>query len=193
MEPSVPVTELLRAMGEGEASASEELLQRLQGELRSLARAQLKRAPVGETWQPTALLNEAWLRMVGRDDAAWENRRHFFFVAARAMHDILVEEARRRATSKRGGGWTRHDLETLEIPTDARAEDLVALDEALTRLEGRDARAAEVVRLRFFAGLSEREVAAALDVSLSTVQREWRYARVRLLSDLLGDQATVEE
>jgi len=189
----VPVTELLRAMGEGEPSASEELLRRLQGELRQLARAQLRTAAVGDTWQATALVNEAWLRMVGRDGEAWENRRHFFFVAARAMHDVLVEEARARATKKRGAGWTRQDLESLEIPTSARAEDLLALDEALRNLEESDPRAAEVVRLRFFAGLGEREVAAALDVSLATVQREWRFARVRLLSDLLGDQPTVSE
>ena len=148
---------------------------------------------MGETWQPTALVNEAWLRMVGRDDAAWESRRHFFFVAARAMHDVLVEEARRRATAKRGGGWTRGDLEALAIPTDARAEDLLALDEALGNLERGDPRAAQVVRLRFFAGLGEREVAAALGVSLATVQREWRFARVRLLADLLGDQPSVAE
>ena len=193
MEAPVPVTELLRAMGQGEAAASDELLRRLQGELRQLARAHLRNAAVGETWQPTALVNEAWLRMVGRDDEDWENRRHFFFAAARAMHDIVVEEARRKATKKRGGGWARHDLEALEIPTDARAEDLLALDEALQRLEDGDARAAQVVRLRFFAGLGEREVAAALDVSLATVQREWRFARVRLLSDLLGDQSTVSE
>ena len=97
-----PGRELLR----GEFTASYSVLQPVvKDELRQLARAQLKKAVVGETWQPTALVNEAWLRMVGRDEEAWENRRHFFFAAARAMHDILVEEARRRATKKRGGGW----------------------------------------------------------------------------------------
>jgi len=190
MDPAVPVTELLQAMGEGKSAASEELLRRLQGQLRGLAQAQLRGVNAGHTWQPTALVNEAWVRMVGKSESAWENRRHFFFVAARAMHDVLVEQARRGATRKRGGGWTRRDLESLEIPAEAPAEDLLALDEALARLERRDARAAEIVRLRFFAGLSESETAAALEISERTVRREWRYARALLLADLVGEDGS---
>jgi len=124
--------------------------------------------------------------MLGREAPAWENRRHFFFVAARAMHDILVEEARRKAAGKRGGGWKRVDAKELETAIEAPSASLLALDEALQRLEADEPRMAEIVRLRFFAGLTEQETASAMEVSERTVRRHWRYARSRLYRDLMG-------
>lgn len=181
----MPVTVLLRAIEDGDGSASEELYRRLQEELRGLARVQLDKAGLGNSWQPTALVNQAWLRLAKREQLAAASRRHFFFTAARAMHDVVVEEARKRSSVRRGGRWKREDLELVDIPMDVPAESLLALDEAFDRLERHDSRCAEVVRLRFFAGLSEEEVAGVLEISLRTVQRDWRYARVRLMSELL--------
>lgn len=178
------VTQLLRAMGEGDTAASDELLRTVYGELRRVARSQMRGAASGETLQPTALVNEAYLRLVGRQPTEWKSRRHFFFVAARAMHDILVEEARRKASRRRGGDWRRADAENLQVAIEAPAEDMLALAEALERLEAEDERKAQVVRLRFFAGLSEEETADVLGVHARTVRREWRFAKARLFREL---------
>ncbi len=178
------VTRLLRAAEEGEPGASDALLGAIHDELRQLARGQLRRAPSGETLQVTALVNEAYLRLLGRERPDWSNRRQFFFHAARAMHDVLVEEARRKASRKRGGDWKRADPARLDVACDARSEDLLALSEALGRLEKDDPRKAEIVRLRFFAGLSEEETAEVLGVAARTVRREWRYIRARLYREL---------
>ncbi len=174
-------------MGRGDGAAEEELLERLYAELLSLAKRQMRHASPGQTLQPTALVHEAYLRLAGEPGQDWKNRKHFFFVAARAMHDVVVERARRRARKKRGGDRTRVDLNHLEVAFDASPEDVLALDEALCRLEEHLPRAAQIVRLRFFAGLTEEETAAALELSPSTVAREWRLARARLQRDLLGE------
>jgi len=182
--PDPSVTRLLQAMERGDVGASDELLRTVYDELKRLSRSHVRRTPVGETLQPTALVNEAYLRLVGQEVSDWSSRRQFFFVAGRAMHDILVEEARRKASRKRGGDWKRADAEQLEIAFEAPAEDMLALDDALQRLEADDPRKAEVVRLRFFAGLTEEETAKVLGVAARTVRREWRYIRARLFREL---------
>jgi len=186
-DPSV--TQLLQAMGAGDVGAGDELLRRLYTELKDIARRQLRATPPGQTLQATALVNEACLRLLGKQERSWENRRHFFFTAARAMRDIVVEGARRKAAAKRGGGLHRIDVDRLEIAIDAPAEDMLALDEALKQLEQDHPRLAEIVQLRFFAGLSEEETARALDLSTRTIRRDWRFIRARLYRDLGGESA----
>ena len=178
------VTELLRAANAGEAGAPERLLRAVYDELRQLARAQLARLPPGKTLQPTALVNEAWLRLAGKQADDVTTRRDYLFVAARAMRDILVEDARSKAALRRGGQWQRVDLANLQVATEAPPEELLALDEALAILEQKDERRARVVHMRFFAGLSEQETALALDLSLRTVRRDLRFARLWLFEQL---------
>lgn len=189
-DPVSPVTRLLRAVSGGDPLARERLLRTVYDELRQLARLQIARGPSSPTLGATALVNEAYVRLLGRERPDWENRRHFFFAAARAMRDVLVDEARRKAAQSRGGGWTRIDLETVELALDTPPETILSLDEALTRLEAQAPEQAELVRLRFFAGLSEGEAAAVLGVSKRTVSRSWQFARAWLyaeLSDLPAD------
>lgn len=178
-DPDPPVTALLQAIEAGDEEARERLFERLYGELRQVAGRQIAGGPARATMQATALVNEAFLKLVGKAGMG-ENRRHFFFAAARAMRDVLVEEARRRSARRRGGDWGRLSLEDLEVGLDTPAEQLLALDEALERIEAEEPRRADVVRLRFFAGLSEEETAEALGVSVRTVSRDWGRARADL-------------
>ena len=181
------VTRLLQEMEAGSKHAGSELLQAIYSELRTVAAREMNHIAVGETLQPTALVNEAYLRLVGKGQTDWKSRRHFFFVAARAMRDILIEEARRKATRKRGGDWKRADASQLQLAIESPADDLLALDEALERLEKDDPRKAQIVQLRFFAGLNEEETASALGVHARTIRREWKYIRVRLFEELSTD------
>jgi len=156
-------------------------------ELRTLARAQLRRERADHTLQPTALVHEAWLRLLGDDRPPWTDRRHFFRAAAEAMRRILVEHARKRNRLKRGGRQVRVELGAGNEPAGWDDLDgLLALDEAIRRLESQDPQAAEVVRLRFFAGLSVEEAAAATGLSERTVKREWAFARAWLYDALAG-------
>lgn len=186
------MTELLRAAGAGDRAASESVLAAIYGELKRLARAQLGRLAPGQTLQPTALVNEAWLRLAGREAHDFASRDEFLSYAARAMRDILVEEARRKATSKRGGHWRRADPGLLATAAEAPPDDLLALDEALTALESSEPRKARIVQLRFFAGLTEEETARTLQVSDRTVRREWRFARAWLFERLAGSDGGLE-
>lgn len=179
------VTRLLQAMRRGEHGANEDLLRRVYAELRAIAGARLRDKP-SHTLQPTALVHEAYLRLIDRAGTTWENRRHFFFAASRAMHDVMVEQARRRAALERGRGWKRSPLEDLLLVVEDPGIDVLALDEALTRLARTHPRKAELVQLRFFGGLSTDEVAEILGVSRRTVEREWRFVRARLYLDLAG-------
>ncbi len=179
-DESTKITVLLQAIGGGDDSARERLFELLYGELRGMARGEIAKGPARATIQPTALVNEAYLRLLGRQLPDWENRRHFFFVAARAMRDVLIEQARSKAALRRGGEWKRQELEGIEPTLLTPAEDLLALDEALNTLESEDERKADVVRLRFFAGLGEDEIADALGISKRTVSRSWSQARARL-------------
>ena len=178
------VTELLQAIGRGQAGADDTLLRRIYEELREIAGRQMAKTPAGQTLHPTALVHEAYVRLLGGGDPGWENRRHFFFTAARAMHDVLVEAARRKASMKHGGAMKRWDVDELVLAIEAPADDMLALDEALQRLEREDPRKHELVQLRFFAGLTAKEAAEVLDVSLRTVERDWRYIRGRLHKEL---------
>ena len=143
----------------------------------------LKEKP-GQTIQPTALVHEAYMRVIGNEDPGWDGRGHFFAAAARAMRNILVDEYRRKGALKRGGGRRRLDLDEGDLAIESPQEDLLALDEALTRLERDDPRKGRIVNLRYFAGLSTEETAAALDVSVGTIEREWRYIKAWLRTQL---------
>lgn len=165
--------------------AWERLLPLVYDELRQLAAAQMRAERGEHTLQPTALVHEAFLRLVGDTSMAWSSRRHFFGAAAQAMRRVLVDHARKVRAAKRGGDAEREPLTGMQVEAAADAERVLALNEALDTLEAEDARAAEVARLRHYAGLSVAETAAALEVSERTVMREWTFARARL-SELLG-------
>jgi RNA polymerase sigma factor (TIGR02999 family) len=188
---SGPVTQLLEAASRGEAKAAAELLPLVYSELRNLARILMAKVPPGNTLQPTALVHEAYLRLVGEEDPGWKGRGHFFGAAAQAMRQILVEQARRKARRKHGGGQQRVDLDDVHLSVEPTCPDILALDEALSGLEADDPRAAQVVMLRFFAGLTIEEIAAVTELSVSTIEREWRFARAFLHSQLADvDRAT---
>jgi len=177
------VTEVLAAMARGEADAAERLLPLVYSELKGLARARMARERPGQTLQPTALVHEAYLRLVG-DGVRWESRAHFFGAAAQAMRRILVERARRVARLKRGGGAERITLDDAAASVTPRSEDLLALDQALDRLAEHDRVMADVVMLRYFAGLTVTETAEALGTSERTVYRQWTAARAWLRHQL---------
>src|SRR5215510_10473053 len=183
------VTQILHAIAEGDPSAASQLLPLVYDELRKLAAHRLAHQAPGQTLQPTALVHEAYLRLVGDPGGSdWDNRGHFFAAAAEAMRRILVEDARRKGRRKRGGGLTRLDLDAAEqVAGPEVREDLLALDEALTKLASVDPQAAELVQLRYFAGLSIPEAAKALGVSPRTADRLWAFARVWLLREVGGD------
>ena len=190
--PQESITELLAAVGEGAPDAGSRLWSRVYDELHAMARQQMVKEPSGQTLQPTALVHEAYLRLIAGEPPDWENRRHFFGAAARAMRRIRVDAARRRLRSKRGGGRQRVPFSDLELTFDQDSASLLAIDEVLRRLEARDPRQAEVVLLRYFAGLSVEETARTLRVSPTTVEGDWRYARAWLHRELSrGDTSLV--
>lgn len=175
------VTRILGAIEDGESGASEKLLPLVYDELRRLAAQRLNRDSPEQTIQPTALVHEVYLRLVGVEGGQhWNSRGHFFAAAAQAMRRILVENARRKRSLKRGGELNRADVELESLPADALDVDLVALDEALGKLAAKDARKARLVELRFFSGLTLEQAADALGVSPATAQRDWIFARAWL-------------
>jgi len=174
------VTALLRAWSAGDRTAIDQLVPLLHAELKRIARRYMSRERHGHTLQPTALVNEAYLRLVDSSRVRWQNRAHFFTLAARLMRRILVDAARSRSNLKRGGDLHRTTLDDALLVSAHPDPDLVALDEALVALAAVDPRKAQVVELKFFGGLSEQEIAQALDVSLDTVQRDWKTARAWL-------------
>jgi RNA polymerase sigma factor (TIGR02999 family) len=184
--PATP-TDLLRAWANGEREAFDRLVPLVDGELHRLAERYLRGERPGHTLQPTALVNEAYLRLVDLDRMDWADRAHFFAMAARTMRRILVDHARARDSEKRGGGAPRVSLALAEDVAREPEAHLVELDDALRRLEAIHPRKAQVVELRFFAGLSLEETGAALRVSVDTVKRDWRFAKLWLLRDLAGD------
>jgi RNA polymerase sigma factor (TIGR02999 family) len=187
VEQSVaPLTALLQAAEKGNSQAAADLLPLVYDELRRLAQAYLAKIPPGNTMQATALVHEAYARMVGTQDPGWQGRRHFFGAAARAMRNILVDQARSKATRKRGRHLKRVDLDAAAVIMPA-SEDVLALNEALSRLEQSDPRKAELVMLHHFAGLTMAEAAEAMGVSLSTAEREWRFTRALLYEQLIDE------
>jgi RNA polymerase sigma factor (TIGR02999 family) len=178
------VTRLLQELG-SRHDAAEQLLPLVYDSLQSIARARLRRERPGHTLQATALVHEAYVRLVGSPPASWRDRAHFLGVASEAMRRVLIDHARRHRSHKRGAGRLPVQLEHLDLADPADLEEVMALDEALGVLEREDARAAEVVKLRFFTGLSIEQAAEALGVSARTVAREWAFARARLF-ELLG-------
>ncbi len=187
-EPKGPITRVLIAASQGDERAASELLPLVYGELRKLARSRMAKVPPGNTLQPTALVHEAYIRLVGATDPKWNGRGHFFAVAAEAMRQILVEQARRKSSLKRGGDQKRLDVDDVDVAVDAPVEDMLALDQALSRLEADDPRKADIVKLRYFAGLTREETAAALGVSVRTVDYDWRYIVARLHRDMTTDE-----
>src|SRR3954464_6283307 len=186
------VTQILSAIEQGDSSAAERLLPLVYDELRKLAAQKLAREKPGQTLQATALVHDASLRLIGTADPGWNSRGHFFAAAAEAMRRILVEKARRKRTEKHGGLLERQDLDDVDIAAPAPSEDLLALDEALAKLEAEDPIKAQLVKLRYFAGLTEEDAASALGISRATVQRHWRYAKAWLHSELRGTGAPGE-
>lgn len=187
MPPSEEVTQLLVAWSQGDQSALEKLVPLVYDELYRLAKRYMGRERAGHTLQTTALVNEAYLRMVDLKRVRWQNRAHFFAISAQVMRRILVDFARSRNYQKRGGGAQQVTFdEALEVATEQSA-DLVALDDALTALAALDPRKSQVVELRFFGGLSVDETAHVLNVSPDTVMRDWKMAKVWLLREMSGE------
>src|SRR4029078_4902965 len=184
------VTQILSQIEQGDPSASEQLLPLVYQELRKLAAAKLAHEKPGQTLQATALVHEAYLRLVNVEKAQrWESRGHFFAAAAEAMRRILVDNARRKRAEKHGGRLARQELDDVDIAAPSPSEDLLALDEALAKLEAEDPVKAQLVKLRYFAGLTEDDAASALGLSRTSVQRYWRYAKAWLHGELRGAEA----
>ena len=174
------ITLVLQAVGRGDKQASEDLLPLVYEELRRLAAARMAKETAGQTLQPTALVHEAWLQLVGEGGRNWQNRAHFFGAAADAMRRILIDNARRKAALKRGGGQSRVDIEDLQINAATPDECVLLINEALEWLEAENPERARIVTLKFFGGLTNEEVAESLGVSLRTVVREWTCAKITL-------------
>lgn len=186
MESDAPAqfTRVLEAATRGDSQAAGELLPLLYSELHRLAHSYMNRQAAGHTLQTTALVHEAYVRLVGKEDPGWNGRGHFFGAAAQAMRQILIDQARRKAALKRGGGQRAVQLDSIELEIQPPSEDILALDEALTELERADPRKAKLVLLHHFAGLTMAETAAALGISLPTAEREWRFTRTLLFTKL---------
>jgi RNA polymerase sigma factor (TIGR02999 family) len=180
------VPSLLTALSQGDPHAASELLPLVYNELRRLAAHRLAHEAPGQSLQPTALVHEAYLRLVGGGEQHWNGRGHFFAAAAEAMRRILIETARRKKRIKHGGGRQRVELDEIDLPVGTTPEELLALDEALGKLALEDPPAAEVVKLHFFAGLTMDETAAALGVGRSTAYRQWTYAKAWLHTAVRG-------
>lgn len=167
--------------------AAEELLPLVYEELRKLAVARMAAVPPGQTLQATALVHEAYLRLVGSEPQEWNSRGHFFSAAAEAMRRILIERARQKASQKRGGGFQRIDLEHVDVAMDSNDEVVLALDEALARYAEKDPQGAELIKLRFFAGLPNHEAAVLLGIPERTAKRTWAFARAWLFNEIQKD------
>jgi RNA polymerase sigma factor (TIGR02999 family) len=177
------VTLILQRIEQGDPRAAAELLPLVYEELRRLAAQKMAHEAAGHTLQPTALVHEAWLRLGGEAQPNWQNRAHFFGAAAEAMRRILIDHARRRQALRHGGGQERVNVDEVELAASATDDDqLLAVHEALDRLAAEDPRKAELVKLRYFVGLTNEEAAEALGVSVPTVKRDWAYARAWLFA-----------
>ncbi len=186
--PSADITQVLDAVSRSEAGASEKLLPLVYTELRRLAAARMAHELAGQTLQPTALVHEAWLRLVNDGDRTWQNRAHFFSAAAEAMRRILIERARHRSRLKHGGGQARLNIEDLELAETTADDKVLLVNEALERLKAEDPELEHIVVLKFFAGLSNAEIAETLGLANRTLDRQWAYAKAWLFR-AIRDQA----
>src|SRR5262249_15425847 len=187
------VTRILSAIEQGDPSAAEQLLPLVYDELRKLAAQKLAQEKPGQTLQATALVHEAYLRLVGNgQEPHWDSLGHFFAAATETMRRILVENARRKCSRKHGGGLVRHDLENVELAAPELGEELLSLDAALDRLAEKDPVKAQLVKLRHFAGLTIEDAAQALGISTTTPNRYWAYARAWLHQEIVGDAPSGE-
>jgi RNA polymerase sigma factor (TIGR02999 family) len=181
------LTRILSAIQDGDPHAADQLLPLVYDELRKLAGQRLAHEKPGQTLQATALVHEAYLRLVqGHEAQRWDGRGHFFAAAAEAMRRILIEAARHKGRQKRGGGMQRLDIDAIDLAETASPDQLLAVDDALAKLSAEDATAAQVVKLRYFAGLTVEEAGKALGISTTTAYRHWNYARAWLHNELLG-------
>ena len=174
------VTRILNSIQQGDPKAADELLPLVYQELRKLAAARMAQESPGQTLQPTALVHEAWLRLVGGANPQFDGRAHFFAAAAEAMRRILIDNARRKKAQRHGGGQVRVDVSEVDLAAASRDDELLAVSEALEKLAAEDQPLADLVKLRFFAGFTNKEVAALLGVSEPTVERRWAFARAWL-------------
>lgn len=178
------VTRILERAQSGDPRAADELLPLVYNELRRLAGARMANEFRGQTLQPTALVHEAWLRLVGKEDQHWNSRSHFFGAAAEAMRRILIDNARRKRAARHGGGQARLDVSEIEIADPARDDELLMVNEALEKLDALDPRKAELVKLRYFVGFTSEEAARALGVSVPTADRWWKFSRAWLFAEI---------
>jgi RNA polymerase sigma factor (TIGR02999 family) len=183
-QPRTGITDLLLQASRGDGSALANVFPLIYEELRRLAERQLRGEPDGQTLSPTALVHEAYMRLVGQRQVRWGGRAHFMAVAATAMRRILIDRARRRRSLKRGGLLDRVPIEAIQVAVEERAELLLALDDALTRLAVADPRQARVVECRYFGGMTEEETAEALGIGLRTIKRDWAKARSWLYREI---------
>lgn len=186
--PLVGLTRALMEAGTGDENATERLLPMVYAELRRLAASKMSSEPAHQTLQPTALVHEAWLRIAASKEIVWNGRNHFFGVAAEAMRRILIERARRRHAAKRGGGWERLDLDHVDVASETQTDTLLAVDEALAKLMQVDRSCGELVKLRFFGGLTLEEAGDVLGISGRTAKRYWSFARVWLYNEILRQE-----
>lgn len=185
------VTRILQAIDQGDAKAADELLPLVYEELRKLAASRMAREAPGQTLQPTALVHEAWLRLAGNDaPVQFQNRAHFFAAAAEAMRRILIDNARRKRAARHGGGLQRVEIEEIDLAAPANDDELLKFNEALEKFANRDAEKAELVKLRYFAGLTIEEAAMVLGVSEPTAKRHWAYARAWLYREIQSQRGS---
>jgi RNA polymerase sigma factor (TIGR02999 family) len=184
------VTQILARVERGDSEAAEQLLPLVYDELRKVAAHKMSLQPPGQTLQATALVHEAYLRLVGSEEKRWESRRHFFSAAAEAMRHILIDRARRRLRVRHGGQAERVEVEEIEIAAPAQDETVLQLNDALDELKRISPEQAEIVKLRFFAGFTEPEIAEILNLSERSVQRQWGYAKAWLFERIGGGQAS---
>ncbi len=178
------VTHILHAIERGDAQAADELLPLVYEELRRLAAHKMTNEAPGQTLQPTALVHEAWLRLTGNEEVKWDGRAHFFGAAAEAMRRILIENARRKKALRHGGGQQRLDIQEVDVAVSAQDDELLAVHEALEKFAAQDAPKAELVKLRYFAGLTIAQAADLLNISEPTAKRHWAYARAWLFHEI---------
>jgi len=182
------VTRILEAAQKGDPKAAEELLPLVYDELRKLAAAKMAHEIPGQTLQPTALVHEAWLRLIGNTDQKWNGRSHFFGAAAEAMRRILIETARRKGAARHGGGLPKLDINEIEVAAMAKDDELMAVNDALEKFAARDKQKAELVKLRYFVGLTTEEAAEVLGISVPTADRWWNFSRAWLFEEIEREQ-----